>query len=196
MTETKLKLTERSQKVIELALREGLLFKSQCAGTEHLLLGLSKEGAGVGSQVLKAHGIQFQRLKAEIERIHPINHMKEYDLTVIELAPSVMRILDLAEKNAKHLRHSYVGTEHILIGILDSTDTLSSCVLKNMGLSFEEIRKDLFGILGKRDPQIDISDERDKYRIWLDEAMDIAYHKGTDIASAFTQVAVRNIKNG
>lgn len=196
MNETRLKLTERSNKVIELALKEARNSKSEYAGTEHLLLGLAKEGAGVGSQVLKAHGIQFQRLKAEIERIKPRNFMQEFNRDVISLTPSVKRIMDLAEKNAKHLCHDYVGTEHILIGILDSPESFSYQILQGMGFSFEETRKDLFGLLGKRDPQIDISDEIEQYRSWLDEAMEIAYHKRTDIASAFTQVAVRNMNNG
>jgi len=195
MTETK--LTPRSHKVIELALREARSMKSKYARTEHLLLGLSKEGSGIGSQVLKAHGVQFQRLKAEIERIHPINHMEEISLPdFLELAPASKRILDLAGKNAKHLKDNYIGTEHILIAILDSTFSSSYLILEKMGAPFSDIRKDVFLLLGKRDPQIDISDERERYSAWLEEAMDIAYHKGIDIASAFTQVAVRNMNNG
>lgn len=191
------KLTPRSHKVIEMALREARFFKSEYVGSEHLLLGLAKEGDGVGSNVLKAHGIQFQRLKAEIERMNPINHMEEFDLSCsIGLAPASRRILALADKNAKHLEDPYVGTEHILIAILDSISSFAYNLLLEMGAPIDDIRKDLFMLLRKRDPQIDISDEREKYQSWLDEAMDIAYHNGTDIASAFTQVAVRNMKNG
>lgn len=196
MTEERLKLTPRSHKIVEIALREARLLKSKYAGSEHLLLGLSKEGAGIGSVVLKKHGIQPQRLKAEIERICPVNHMVESLSDIIGLMPASKRILELAEKNAKHLNNTYVGTEHILIAILDSIDSFAYNLLLEMGAPISDIRKDVFLILGKRDPQIDISDEREKYSMWLEEAMDIAYHKGIDIASAFTQVAVRNMKNG
>ena len=109
--------TPRAQQVLALARKEADRFHHTYVGTEHLLLGLIKLGQGVAINVLKGMGLELEAVRAEVENFVPRGEQKK-SAANIPLTPRVKKVLNLADKEAKKLSHTYVGTEHILLGLL------------------------------------------------------------------------------
>ena len=109
--------TPRAQQVLALARKEAERFKHDYVGTEHLLLGLIKLGQGVAVDVLQRMGLDLERVRMEVEK-HVGSHPAPNMMGNIPYTPRVKKVLALAGKEAKALNHSYVGTEHILLGLL------------------------------------------------------------------------------
>src|SRR5258706_10583173 len=140
--------TPRAQQALALARREADRFNHNFVGTEHLLLGLIRLGQGVAVNVLQKLGLDLETVRMEVEKqvgVGPDQKM----LGNIPYTPRVKKVLVLATKEARALNHTYVGTEHILLGLLREGDGVAARVLKNLGVNIEQTRQE---ILKELDP--------------------------------------------
>src|SRR6201993_2273327 len=138
--------TPRAQRVLALASKEAERFNHNYVGTEHLLLGLIKLGEGVAVNVLQRMGLDLEIVRREVEK-HVGSHPETNMIGNIPYTPRVKKVLALASKEAKALNHSYVGTEHILLGLLREGEGVAARVLKSLEVDInrtrEEIQKEL-----------------------------------------------------
>src|SRR6186997_3097734 len=147
--------TPRAQQVLALARKEADRFNHNFVGTEHLLLGLIKLGQGVAVDVLQKMGLDLETVRMEVEKqvgTGPDQKM----IGNIPYTPRVKKVLALAAKEARALNHTYVGTEHILLGLLREGDGVAARVLKNLDVDIEQTRQE---ILKELDPNFSSQDE-------------------------------------
>jgi ATP-dependent Clp protease ATP-binding subunit ClpC len=142
--------TPRAQQVLALARKEADRFHHNYVGTEHLLLGLIKLGQGVAVSVLQKMGLDLETVRAEVEKQVGIGQESKTPVGSIPYTPRVKKVLALAGKEAKALNHSYVGTEHILLGLLREGEGVAARVLKTLEVDIERTRNE---ILRELDPQ-------------------------------------------
>ena len=140
--------TPRAQQVLQLARKEADRFNHNYVGTEHLLLGLIKLGQGVAVNVLQKMGLDLETVRMEVEK--QVGSGPETKIVGnIPYTPRVKKVLALAGKEAKTLNHSYVGTEHILLGLLREGEGVAARVLKSLEIDIERTRNE---ILKELDP--------------------------------------------
>src|SRR5256884_3899422 len=147
--------TPRAQQVLALARKEADRFNHNFVGTEHLLLGLIKLGQGVAVNVLQKLGLDLETVRMEVEKqvgTGPDQKM----IGNIPYKPRGEKVLALASKEAKALNHTYVGTEHILLGLLREGDGVAARVLKNLDVDIEQTRQE---ILKELDPNFQASED-------------------------------------
>ncbi len=147
--------TPRAQQVLALARKEADRFNHNFVGTEHLLLGLIKLGQGVAVNVLQKMGLDLETVRMEVEKqvgTGPDQKM----IGNIPYTPRVKKVLALAAKEARQLTHTYVGTEHILLGLLREGDGVAARVLKNLDVDIEQTRQE---ILKELDPNFNAQEE-------------------------------------
>ena len=140
--------TPRAKEVLALALKEAKRFNHASVGTEHLLLGLIKLGQGVAVHVLQRMGLDLERVRMEVEK-HVGSHPETKMIGTIPYTPRVKKVLALAAKEAKALNHSYIGTEHILLGLLREGEGVAARVLKSLEVDPARTRNE---ILKELDP--------------------------------------------
>src|SRR5712691_3255814 len=148
--------TPRAQQVLALARKEADRFNHNFVGTEHLLLGLIKLGQGVAVNVLQKLGLDLETVRMEVEKqvgTGPDQKM----IGNIPYTPRVKKVLALAQKEAKALNHTYVGTEHILLGLLREGDGVAARVLKNLDVDIEQTRQE---ILKELDPNFTAQEDQ------------------------------------
>jgi ATP-dependent Clp protease ATP-binding subunit ClpC len=142
--------TERGKKVVQLAHREALRLGHDVIGTEHILLGILAEGEGVAVQALESLGINLHEMKRRIEesvgKSHPI--LKPVDLP---LSPRAKRVLDLSIREARNMGVNYVGTEHILLGILAEGEGMAAQMLQSIGVDHAQLVREVQRFLGGAD---------------------------------------------
>jgi len=142
------RFTERARKVMSLARLEAQRFYHDYVGTEHILLALVKEGTGVASVVLKKMGVELKEIREEIEKkvkrgSEPVSGKQQLHYT-----PTAKRVLELAFEEARNLGHHYIGTEHLLLGLLREEDGVAAQVLIGLGLKLDEVREEIHNFLG------------------------------------------------
>src|SRR5215831_2221650 len=140
--------TPRAQQVLALARKEADRFNHNYLGTEHLLLGLIKLGQGVAVNVLQKMGLDLETVRMEVEKqvgTGPDQKM----IGNIPYTPRVKKVLDLAKREAKNLNHTYIGTEHILLGLLREGDGVAARILRSLDVDIEQTRQE---ILKELDP--------------------------------------------
>ncbi|MBA4136472.1 MAG: NDP-hexose 4-ketoreductase [Opitutus sp.] len=142
--------TPRAQQVLALARKEADRFHHNYVGTEHLLLGLIKLGQGVAVSVLQKMGLDLETVRGEVEKQVGTGQETKTPASSIPYTPRVKKVLALAGKEAKALNHSYVGTEHILLGLLREGEGVAARVLKSLDIDIERTRNE---ILRELDPQ-------------------------------------------
>jgi ATP-dependent Clp protease ATP-binding subunit ClpC len=147
--------TPRAQQVLALARKEADRFNHNFVGTEHLLLGLIKLGQGVAVNVLQKIGLDLETVRMEVEKLVGTGPDQKM-IGNIPYTPRVKKVLSLAAKEAKALNHTYVGTEHILLGLLREGDGVAARVLKNMDVDIEQTRQE---ILKELDPNFNSAEE-------------------------------------
>ena len=147
--------TPRAQQVLALARKEADRFNHNFVGTEHLLLGLIKLGQGVAVNVLQKMGLDLETVRLEVEK-QVGTGPDQKQVGNIPYTPRVKKVLNLASKEAKQLQHTYVGTEHILLGLLREGDGVAARVLKNLDIDIENARQE---ILKELDPNFAAGDE-------------------------------------
>src|SRR5580700_3776628 len=141
--------TPRAQQVLALARKEADRFHHNYVGTEHILLGLIKLGQGVAVSVLQKMGLDLETVRAAVEKQVGTGQEAKAQGS-IPYTPRVKKVLALAGKEAKALNHSYVGTEHILLGLLREGEGVAARVLKSLDVDIERTRNE---ILRELDPQ-------------------------------------------
>ncbi len=143
--------TPRALQVIALARKEADRLGHNFLGTEHLLLGLTKLGQGVSVNVLAIMGVNLETVRAEVEKLvgAGVGHKM---IGKIPYTPRTMKVLDFARREARALNHTYVGTEHILLGLLREGEGVAAGVLRSLGLELEKTRQE---ILKELDPNFE-----------------------------------------
>src|SRR4051812_45581420 len=143
------RFTDRARKVMQLANQEAQRFNHEYIGTEHILLGLVKEGSGVAANVLKNLDIDLRKIRLEVEKI--VQHGPGGEQVVMGRLPHTPRakkVIDYAVDEARNLNHNYVGTEHLLLGLLREQEGVAAQVLMNLGLKLEDVRQEVMNLLG------------------------------------------------
>ncbi|MBA3684105.1 MAG: ATP-dependent Clp protease ATP-binding subunit [Planctomycetes bacterium] len=144
------KFTDRARKIIALAQKEAERFHHDYIGTEHLLLGLVKEGSGVAVTALNNLNVDVDKVRREVEKLVVVND-KEAPTAPLPFTPQAKRVLELASEEARQLGHPYIGTEHILLGLLSENDSVAAQVLINLELKLEDVRNEILDLLGASD---------------------------------------------
>ncbi len=141
------RFTDRARKVMALANQEAQRFSHEYIGTEHVLLGLVKEGTGVGANVLKNLGVDLHKVRMEVERLVK-SGPELVTMGKLPQTPRAKKVVEYSIEEARSLNHNYVGTEHILLGLLREREGVAAQVLMNMGLKLEEVRDEVLNLLG------------------------------------------------
>jgi ATP-dependent Clp protease ATP-binding subunit ClpC len=141
------RFTDRARKVMALANQEAQRFNHDYIGTEHILLGLVKEGSGVGANVLKNLGVDLRKVRLEVERLVK-SGPEMVTMGKLPQTPRAKRVIEYAIEEARNLNHNYVGTEHLLLGLLREQDGVAAQVLMNLGLKLEDVREEVLNLLG------------------------------------------------
>jgi ATP-dependent Clp protease ATP-binding subunit ClpC len=144
------RFTERAQKVVVLSQEEAKRLGHNVVGTEHILLGLAAEGEGVAARALQALGIGLERVRREVENV--IGRGEGTPQGQIGFTPRAKRVLELAFEEARQLGHTYIGTEHILLGLIREGEGVAAQVLKNMGADLDRVRRQVVDLLGGASP--------------------------------------------
>ncbi len=145
------RFTERARKVIILAKEESRRFNHDYIGTEHILLGLIREGEGVAAAVLEKMGVDLQTIRLEVEKVVQPGPTTQI-LGDIPFTPRAKKALELAAEEARALGHNYIGTEHILLGIIREGESVASQVLLNLGMDLDRVRNEVMTVLGAATP--------------------------------------------
>src|SRR5687768_15162840 len=143
------RFTDRARKVMQLANQEAQRFNHEYIGTEHILLGLVKEGSGVAANVLKNLDIDLRKIRLEVEKIVQTGPGGEQVVMgKLPHTPRAKKVIEYSMEEARNLNHNYVGTEHILLGLLREQEGVAAQVLMNLGLKLEEVREEVLNLLG------------------------------------------------
>ena len=130
-----------------LANQEAQRFNQDYIGTEHILLGLVKEGSGVGATVLKNLDVDIKKLRFEVEKLVK-SGPDMVTMGKLPQTPRAKKVIEYAIEEARSLNHNYVGTEHILLGLLRESEGIAAQVLMNLGLKLEDVRQEVLNLLG------------------------------------------------
>jgi ATP-dependent Clp protease ATP-binding subunit ClpC len=145
------KFTERARRVLTLAQEEAHRFNHSYIGTEHILLGLVREGDGVAAKVLGNLGVELNKVRSAVEFI--IGRGDRTVLGEIGLTPRAKKVIELAVDEARRLNHSYIGTEHLLLGLVREGEGIAAGVLESLGVNLERVRAETTRILSQSQPQ-------------------------------------------
>jgi ATP-dependent Clp protease ATP-binding subunit ClpC len=145
------RFTEKAIKVIMLAQEEARRLGHNFVGTEQILLGLIGEGTGVAAKTLKSMGVNLKDARAEVEKI--IGRGTGFVAVEIPFTPRAKRVLELSWDEARQLGHNYIGTEHLLLGLIRENEGVAARVLENLGVDLNKIRSNVVKILGESKPQ-------------------------------------------
>jgi hypothetical protein len=142
------RFTDRARKVMQLANQEAQRFNHEYIGTEHILLGLLREGSGVAATVLKNLDIDLRQVHAEIERIVQSGPDMSVKLQRPQ-TPRAKKVIEYAIEEARIFNHNYVGTEHLLLGLVREQEAVAGQVLMNLGVKLEDVREEVLNLLGQ-----------------------------------------------
>ncbi|KPK97094.1 MAG: hypothetical protein AMJ95_11005 [Omnitrophica WOR_2 bacterium SM23_72] len=145
------RFTERARKVIILAKEEARRFNHDYIGTEHILLGLVREGEGVAAAVLQKMGVSLENIRLEIEKLVQPGPTTQI-IGDIPFTPRAKKALELAAEEARALGHNYIGTEHLLLGLIREGEGIASQVLLNLGMDLNTVRNEVMELLGSALP--------------------------------------------
>ena len=143
------RFTDRARKVMQLANQEAQRFNHEYIGTEHVLLGLVKEGSGVAANVLKNLEVDLRKIRLEVERIvQPGAGGDHVVMGRLPHTPRAKKVIEYSIEEARNLNHNYVGTEHLLLGLLREQEGVAAQVLMNLGLKLDDVREEVLNLLG------------------------------------------------
>ena len=145
------RFTEKAIKVIMLAQEEARRLGHNFVGTEQVLLGLIGEGTGVAAKTLKSMGVTLKDARAEVEKI--IGRGSGFVAVEIPFTPRAKRVLELSWDEARQLGHNYIGTEHLLLGLIREGEGVAARVLENLGVDLNKVRSNVVKMLGESKPQ-------------------------------------------
>ncbi|MEM8738980.1 MAG: ATP-dependent Clp protease ATP-binding subunit [Planctomycetota bacterium] len=141
------RFTDRARKVMALANQEAQRFNHEYIGTEHILLGLVKEGSGVGANVLKNLDVDLRKVRLEVEKLVK-SGPDMVTMGKLPQTPRAKKVIEYAIEEARNLNHNYVGTEHLLLGLLREHEGVAAQVLMNLGLKLDDVREEVLNLLG------------------------------------------------
>src|SRR5258706_14562158 len=141
------RFTDRARRVMGLARQEAQRFNHDFIGTEHILLGLIQEGSGVAANVLKNLGVEINKIRSEIEK-NVQSGPSMVTMGQLPFTPRAKKVLELSMEEANELGHNYIGTEHLLLGLLRENDGGAAQVLLDLGIKLEEDRNEGLELLG------------------------------------------------
>ena len=150
------RFTDRAKKVMNLARQEAQRFNHEYLGTEHILLGLVQEGSGVAANVLRNMGIDLNKIRVEVEKIVKTGP-SHTPMGQLPFTPRAKKVLELSMEEAQNLGHNYIGTEHLLLGLIKENEGIAAQVLMNLSIKLEDVREEVLDFLGA-----DTSDEEDE----------------------------------
>ncbi|WP_028988504.1 ATP-dependent Clp protease ATP-binding subunit [Thermicanus aegyptius] len=139
------RFTERAQRVLSLAQEEAVRLGHNSIGTEHILLGLIREGDGIAAKALMSLGLSLEKIQDEVEALIGRGHEKP---TNTPYTPRAKKVIELSMDEARKLGHTYVGTEHILLGLIREGEGVAARVLNNLGISLNKARQQVLQLLG------------------------------------------------
>ena len=142
------KFTDRARKVINLARQEAERLGHEFIGTEHILLGLVKEGSGVAANVLEILNVDLEKVRLEVEKYVTSSGETKSASTSLPFTPKAKKVLELAMEEARNLDHNYIGTEHLLLGLLRESEGMAAQVLLNLDVRLEDVRAEVMELLG------------------------------------------------
>ena len=141
------RFTDRARKVMQLANQEAQRFNHEYIGTEHMLLGLVKEGTGVAANVLKNLDVDLRKIRLEVEKLVQ-SGPEMITMGKLPQTPRAKKVIEYSMEEARNLNHNFVGTEHILLGLLREQEGVAAQVLMNLGLKLEDVRDEVLNLLG------------------------------------------------
>jgi len=141
------RFTDRARKVMQLANQEAQRFNHEYIGTEHMLLGLVKEGTGVAANVLKNLDVELRKIRLEVEKLVQ-SGPEMITMGKLPQTPRAKKVIEYSMEEARNLQHNFVGTEHILLGLLREQEGVAAQVLINLGLKLEDVREEVLNLLG------------------------------------------------
>ncbi len=141
------RFTDRARKIMQLANQEAQRFNHEYIGTEHILLGLVKEGSGVAAHVLKNLGIDLARVRGEVEKIVR-SGPDMATMGKLPQTPRAKKVIEFSIEESRNINHNYVGTEHLLLGLVREEEGVASQVLMDLGLKLEDVRAEVLNLLG------------------------------------------------
>jgi ATP-dependent Clp protease ATP-binding subunit ClpC len=166
------RFTDRARQAMRLADEEARRLNHECVGTEHILLGLIAAGTGVATTVLKNLGVELQNIRFEVENLAPpkpeipVAETKPETSGVMSMLRSVVgigsrpkrlgqtprakKVIEYAMEAARHFKHNYVGTEHLLLGLLREHDGVAAQTLRNLAVRFEAVQEEIISLLNIR----------------------------------------------
>lgn len=139
------RFTERAQKVLALAQEEATRLHHPGVGTEHILLGLAREGESIAAKALISLGVSAEKVQSEVEKIIGSGQSQASAMTY---TPRAKKVIELSIDEARKLNHTYVGTEHILLGLIREGEGVAARVLGNLGVSLSKARQQVLQLLG------------------------------------------------
>src|SRR5699024_3068810 len=137
------KFTERAQKVLALSQEEAMRLRHKNIGTEHILLGLVREGEGIAAKALKELGLEVKTIEVE-----KLIGKGEQAVQTIHYTPRAKKVVELSQDEARKLGHPYVGTEHILLGLIREGEGVAARVLHNLDVNLNKARQQVLQLLG------------------------------------------------
>jgi len=146
------RFTDRARKVMGLARQEAQRFNHQYIGTEHLLLGMVQEGSGIAANTLRNLDVSPQQIEAEIKKLTQ-DGPTMVTMGQLPFTPRTTKVLEYASAAAHDMRHNYIGTEHLLLGVITETGGVAAQALGNLGLNLQNIRKEVMELLGEDLPK-------------------------------------------
>ncbi|MFD1038200.1 ATP-dependent protease ATP-binding subunit ClpC [Virgibacillus byunsanensis] len=144
------RFTERAQKVLALSQEEAVRLGHNNIGTEHILLGLVREGDGIAAKALQSLGLEVSKIQEEVEKLIGVG---KQPMQTIHYTPRAKKVVELSQDEARKLGHSYVGTEHILLGLIREGEGVAARVLNNLGVSLNKARQQVLQLLGSNESQ-------------------------------------------
>ncbi len=154
------RFTDRARKVMGLARQEAQRLNHEYIGTEHILLGLVQEGSGVAANVLKNLDIDLKKIRQEVEKIVK-SGPNMVTMGQLPFTPRAKKVLELALEEASNLGHNYIGTEHILLGLIKEQDGKAAKVLQNLAVKLETVREEVLDFLGAELPSQENQGEKE-----------------------------------
>ena len=141
------RFTDRARRVVVLAQEEARMLNHNYIGTEHILLGLIHEGEGVAAKALESLGISLDAVRQQVEEI--IGQGQQAPSGHIPFTPRAKKVLELALREALSLGHNYIGTEHILLGLIHEGEGVAAKALESLGISLDAVRQQVEEIIGQ-----------------------------------------------
>ncbi|HZS32144.1 MAG TPA: ATP-dependent Clp protease ATP-binding subunit [Methylomirabilota bacterium] len=196
------RFTERARRVIILAREEAGRFRHDFVGTEHILLGLIRDGEGIATAVLQRLGLRLETVKSEVERALA-GFPKTLTFGEVPFTPQAKRVLELSIEEARQLGHNYIGTEHLLLGVMKEGQSIAAKILESLGARLDEVRQETLALLGdqyyprpKKRSQTPVLDEfaRDLTQFARDGKLDPVIGRETEIERVI-QILSRRTKN-